>query len=177
MSNRRHPHVVNVEEVAADEQRQGAFGMRRRRLGPDGGSRALGCSHFELAPGQTAFPFHWHSAQEEGIFILEGSGKVRIGKDSVDVHAGDFIGLPPGPETAHALTNTGSAPMRYLCFSAPATPVTLDVVGYPDSKKVAYACGVDPIKGFRAGAWALKIVSDETPSLGYYDGEPLAESK
>jgi uncharacterized cupin superfamily protein len=174
---KRHANVVNVEDIAADEQGQGGFGSRRRRLSPDAGGRALGCSHFELLPGQTAFPFHWHSSQEESIFILEGSGQMRVGKDTVDVRAGDYIGLPPGPDMAHALTNNGSAPLRYLCFSATATPVSLDIVAYPDSKKVAYACGVDPVKGFRGGAWLLKIVDDKLPTLGYYDGETLAEKK
>jgi|HubBroStandDraft_1064217.scaffolds.fasta_scaffold967723_2 hypothetical protein len=28
-SARRHAHVVNIEEVAADEQGQGGFGLRR----------------------------------------------------------------------------------------------------------------------------------------------------
>src|SRR5215468_520832 len=119
MSERRHPHVVNVEDIAIDEQKQGAFGLRRRRLGPEGGSRALGCSWFEIAPGQTAFPFHFHSAIEEAIFILEGTGQARIGKDTVNVGAGDYIGLPPGPDVAHALTNTGTTPLRYLCMSSP----------------------------------------------------------
>ncbi|HEY8040327.1 MAG TPA: hypothetical protein VIF15_11065, partial [Polyangiaceae bacterium] len=62
---RRHPHVVNIDEIAPDQQEQGGFGLRRRRLGPEAGGRALGCSHFEIAPGKTAFPFHFHSAFEE----------------------------------------------------------------------------------------------------------------
>ena len=172
---RRHPNVINVEEVTAEEQKQGGFGFRRRRLGPEVATRALGATHFELAPGQTSFPFHFHSASEETIFILEGTGKARIGKDTVEVRAGDYLGMPPGPDSAHTMTNTGSTPLRYLCFSAPATPVTLDIVGYPDSKKVAFAAGVDPIKGFRGGTWAMNIVKMDQPPLGYYDDEPLAK--
>jgi len=172
---RRHAHVVNIDELAPDEQKQGLFGFRRRRFGPETGGRALGCSHFELSPGKTAFPFHFHSSQEEALFVLEGTGAVRIGKDQVDVRAGDYVALPAGPDSTHALTNTGAVPLRYLCMSAPATPVTLDIVGYPDSKKLAFASGVDPVKGFRAGSWVMKIIREEQPAVGYYDDEPLAK--
>jgi uncharacterized cupin superfamily protein len=173
--NRRHPHVVNVDEVPPDEQTVGAFGSRRRRLGPEAGGRALGCTHFELAPGKTAFPFHFHSAIEEALFILEGSGTARIGKDSVEVRGGDYVTFPAGPDSAHALTNSGPGPLRYLCMSGAATPTTLDIVGYPDSKKLAFASGVDPVKGFRGGAWVMKIIKEEQPPVGYYDDEPLAK--
>src|SRR5690349_6123539 len=155
MSERRHKQVVNIDEVTVREDGKGGFGFRARRLGPEASGRALGCSHLELAPGKTAFPFHFHSAIEEGIYVLEGTGTMRIGGDRVEVRAGDYIAFPAGPETSHQLTNTGETPLRYLALSAPATPVTMDIVIYPDSKKVAYASGVDPVKGPRAGGWIL----------------------
>ena len=176
-TSHRHPHVVNIEELAPEEQGQGGFGFRRRRLGPEAGGRSVGCSHFEVAPGKTAFPLHFHSAFEEAIYVLEGTGTLRIGAERVELRAGDYVGLPPGPEAVHALTNTGRDVLRYLCLSAPAVPMTLDVVVYPDSKKIAFASGVDPVKGFRGGTWAMKIISADQPSIGYYDGEPLAVSR
>ena len=65
-------------------------------------------------------------------------------------------------------------PLRYLALSAPATPSTLDIVGYPDSKKIGFAAGVDPAKGIRGGAWLMKLIKEEQPAVGYYDDEPLA---
>ena len=171
---RRHPHVVNIEDLPLEEQGQGDLVHRRRRLGPEAGGKALGCGYFELAPGKTAFPFHFHSAIEEAIYVLEGSGAARIGKDTVEVRSGDYLAFPAGPEAVHALTNTGTTPLRYLCMSAPAAPTTMDIVGYPDSKKFAFASGVDPVKGFRGGAWVVKIVKEEGPAVGYFDDEPLA---
>jgi uncharacterized cupin superfamily protein len=176
-STRRHPHVVNVDELVADQQAQGLFAFRRRRLGGEAGARAVGCTHFELAPGHTAFPYHFHSAIEESVFVLEGTGSARIGKDRVDVRAGDYIAFPAGPDCAHALTNTGMFPLRYLCVSGSATQTTMDIVGYPDSRKFAFASGVDPIKGFRGGAWVMKIVKEDSPAVGYFDDEPLAQRK
>src|SRR5579872_5800897 len=77
MSTKRHPQVVNIDEIAQREQGRGGFANRARRLGAEAGNRALGCSHFEIPPGKTAFPFHFHSAIEEAIYVLEGTGKLR----------------------------------------------------------------------------------------------------
>jgi uncharacterized cupin superfamily protein len=174
-AGRRHPNVVNVEEIEPVDQGKGNFGSRRRRLGAAAGGAALGCTHLEVAPGKTAFPFHFHSAFEEALFILEGEGAARIGKEAVAVRAGDYVVFPAGPTAPHALTNTGKAPLRYLALSSPATPATMDIVAYPDSKKVAFASGVDPIKGFRGGVWVMNLIKEDQPKLDYYDGEPLAE--
>jgi hypothetical protein len=53
----------------------------------------------------------------------------------------------------------------------------MDIVAYPDSKKVAYASGIDPVKGLRGGAWLMKLIKDDAPSVDYYEGEPLANKK
>jgi uncharacterized cupin superfamily protein len=176
-TSRRHAQVVNIDEITPEERGQGSFSFRQRRLGPHAGGRALGCSYYELPPGKTAFPFHFHSALEEGVFVLEGTGSMRVGKDTFDVRAGDYVAFPPGPDSSHQLANTGSVPMKYLCLSAPGTPATMDVVGYPDSKKLAFASGFDPVKGPRGGGWVFKLIKEDAPSAEYYDDEPLAKKQ
>src|SRR5438128_116854 len=113
---RRHPLVVNTEEVPAmdaakvfnrGEEELGAFGARMRRLGDAVGAKAFGCSYYEIDPGKMAFPFHFHIANEESILVVAGTGTMRIGEDEVAVRAGDYIAFPVGPEHAHQLKNTG----------------------------------------------------------------------
>jgi uncharacterized cupin superfamily protein len=174
--NRRHPQVVNIEDVQPRTQEQGAFGPLLRRLGNAAGGRALGCTYVELPPGKTSFPYHFHSAFEEALYVLEGRGTVRIGAERVALRAGDYVALPPGPTSAHALTNDGDGPLRYLALSSPASPATMDIVVYPDSKKISFAAGIEPGKTLRDG-WVMKIIKDEQPPVSYYDGEPLAGSK
>jgi hypothetical protein len=60
-------------------------------------------------------------------------------------------------------------------MSGPATPTTMDIVAYPDSKKVAFAAGIDPVKGLRAGGWFMKLIKDDQPSVDYYEGESIAD--
>jgi uncharacterized cupin superfamily protein len=154
---------------------QGDFSQRARRLGNAAGGRALGCVCYELPPGKTAFPFHFHSALEEAIYVLEGEGTLRVGKDQISVGQGDYVALPPGPDNAHALSNRGQGPLRYLCMSAPAIPMTLDIIAYPDSKKIAFAAGIEPGKeAWRDNAWIVKIIKEDQPPVGYFDDEPLA---
>jgi len=173
---RRHPNVVNLEELPAQEQGKGKLGHRSRRLGTATGGKSLGCSHYEVAPGMTAFPRHFHSLLEEGLYVLAGTGTLRIGEAEIPLRAGDYVSFPAGPEAVHALTNSGSEPLRYLALSAPATHIGADIVAYPDSKKIGFVSGVDPVKGWRGGAWLMKIVSAEAPNLDYYLDEPLAKS-
>jgi uncharacterized cupin superfamily protein len=81
MNARRHPHVVNVDEVDAMERPKGRFAVKAKRLGAPAGARGIGCNWMELQPGKTSFPFHYHTGIEEGLFILAGSGELRIGTD------------------------------------------------------------------------------------------------
>jgi uncharacterized cupin superfamily protein len=168
MAEKRHPQVVNLSDVAVRTQAHGKFEFSGKRIWPEAGGKSLACSWYEVPPGKQAFPHHFHSSFEESIFILEGTGVARIGEARVDVGPGDYISYPPGPECAHSLLNSGSVPLRYLSMS---TVHSLDIVVYPDSKKIAFASGVDAAKGMRAGgAWVSKIIKEQ-PSVDYYEGE------
>jgi uncharacterized cupin superfamily protein len=172
MDHRRHPQIVNLDEVSAQDQARGGFGYRARRLAAATNARALGCTHFEIPPGKTAFPFHFHGNAEEAIYILEGVGRMRLGERKIEVKAGDYAAFLPGPDSAHALTNTGDAPLRYLALSSPVASETMvDVCVYPDSKKVAY--GAAPWGADWRDAWSRGRLKEQ-PGCDYYLDEPLA---
>ncbi len=49
-----------------DEPREWpGFRARRARIGRQTGSRRVGASHWELSPGEAAYPYHWHVAEED----------------------------------------------------------------------------------------------------------------
>ncbi|MBZ0231338.1 MAG: cupin domain-containing protein [Deltaproteobacteria bacterium] len=173
-ASRRHPNVVNVSEVEGQERSAGTrFGAVRKNLGAASGGRALGCTWHEVAPGRAAYPRHFHTANEEAVYVLEGTGTVRIGEDTIAIGAGDFIGMPVGPEHAHQLVNTGAAPLRYLAFS---TMHDVEIVGYPDSKKIGAMAAADLRAAFtgQAKLWVAHI-GREADSVGYFDGEDTGE--
>jgi uncharacterized cupin superfamily protein len=166
MSERRHPNVVNRDEVDAFPMEKGKHRMKIRRLGATAGGNMIGASLTEVAPGSVSFPLHYHCATEEAIYVLRGSGVARIGDKRVPVREGDWIAFPVGPEHPHQMINEGTEPLVYLCVSASVHKV--DVVGYPDSKKVAATAGTfdKPIH---------RWISRQGESLDYWEGEPDAK--
>ena len=160
--------VLNVEDANPMVMEKGSrFGSTIRPLAGPTGATKIGCNHYEVAPGRSAFPFHYHCAIEEALYILEGTGTLRLGDARREVRPGDWVSLPAGPDHAHQLLNTGTGPLRYLCLSSKATA---DVVVYPDSDKVAAMAS--PSVNFFDTPWVKKIfrAADE---VDYYDGEDI----
>jgi uncharacterized cupin superfamily protein len=145
--------------VLCDDQNvdHGKFKFRRKRLGAAAGGKAIGTSWFELPPGKRAFPFHFHLANEEAIYILEGEGTLRLGEETHPLRAGDYVTFNPGPP-GHQVINTGSALLRYLSFSTMLEP---EVAVYPDSKKT----------GVLARRMGFASVHKDGNEVDYYEGE------
>jgi Uncharacterized conserved protein, contains double-stranded beta-helix domain len=162
----KHEHVIQLSEVPVEKinaPEGSAFGGQRQRVGPQIGARKLGYSFFKVPPGKAAFPYHTHSGNEEMIYIIDGAGVLRFGKEEIAVAAGSVIACPPGGDYAHQLINTGAGELHYLVVSTMDYP---DLSEYPDSNKVGAYGGpaVGPNVGFRA-----LYVRDQ--KVNYYDGE------
>jgi uncharacterized cupin superfamily protein len=169
MADRRHPSVVNLNEVEAVSNEKGTrFSSLGRHLGHYSGGKAIGCSWYEVPPGKAAWPYHYHTANEESLFILEGTGVLRIGKEELEVGPGDYASFPVGPDHAHQLRNSGTTPLRYLCFS---TMNPVEIVGYPDSDKV----GAGAWKADRSAPFVRVMLRRADGNVDYWDGEPIDE--
>jgi uncharacterized cupin superfamily protein len=78
----RPSNVVGEGDFGWSEQRHGKkFGHRRKPLGSTAGGQRVGCSLYEVEPGRAAFPRHYRLANEEAIYVLEGSGTLRLGRE------------------------------------------------------------------------------------------------
>ena len=142
------------------------FDARMGMIGPRIGAKLLGYNITAVPPGKRAFPFHNHMVNEEMFFVLEGSGEVRIGKDTHAIRAGDIIACPPGgDETAHQLVNTGAIELRYLAVSTKLSP---EVCTYPDTGKFA----VSVADAHAApGQWRFRHVGRPGDAHDYWEGE------
>jgi uncharacterized cupin superfamily protein len=138
----RSPNLVNADDLPwVDEARGERFGFRRRQLGAAAGGRMLGCSLYELPPGRCSWPYHYHLANEEAIYVLEGEGTLRLAGTERALRPGDYVALPPGEGSAHQVVNRSGAPLRYLCFS---TMVEPEISVYPESGKIGVFAGSAP---------------------------------
>jgi uncharacterized cupin superfamily protein len=83
-----------------------------------------------IAPGQTPYPFHSHSAQWEFYHVISGQGLAREEDGRVPIEAGDAFVFGPGE--AHQLINNGTEDLvLYVIADNP-----IGESGYfPDSKK------------------------------------------
>jgi uncharacterized cupin superfamily protein len=165
-SSRRHANVVHRDEIEPYEMHRGKHHHRGRQLGGPAGSRQLGGTLIELPPGAISFPFHYHCANEEAVYVISGRGTVRLGEARVAVRAGDWIAHPTGAAHAHQMINDSDEPLVYLCIS---TKHTCEVAGYPDSGKLAMLVR-EPGKDAPV---LRRLIRDE--SLDYWDGEPDAK--
>ena len=144
---------MNLSDPDFDEPREvEGFRARRARIGRQLGSEKLGLSFWELAPGQAAYPYHWHLTEEELLVVMEGAPSLRTPDGWRELEEGEVIAFPRGEEGGHQLVNRTEETVRFLAFS---TSVVAEVVMYPDSGKL----GADGHK-FR--------LSDE---VDYYEGE------
>ncbi|MGI8540640.1 MAG: cupin domain-containing protein [Rubrobacteraceae bacterium] len=162
-----HSNVVNERDIEWAEVSHGErFGHRRKSLGAAIGGGKLGASIYEVPPGKRAWPRHYHLANEEAIYVLGGSGALRIGDDEIPVSKGDYATLPAGEAGAHQLVNTSDDNLTYLCFSTMDTP---DVMVYPDSDKLGVFGGAAP-GGPKEKRTFSKFLA-ASPEVGYFDGE------
>lgn len=163
----RRPNVASEDELRWVEHAHGEnFGYRRKSLSTATAGEKLGCSLYEVEPGKRAWPYHYHGANEEAIYILEGAGTLRIGDEEVPLSRGDYATFPSGSEGGHQLVNTSDATLRYLCFSTMMEP---DAMVYPDSGKVGIFLGAAP--GGPKEKRTLSGFFREEDGVDYYEGE------
>ena len=112
---------------------------------------------YELPPGKSAYPYHYHLKNEETFFILRGEGLLRTSEGVRTVKAGDLLFFPAGETGAHKLTNTSDTEMLvYIDFDI---VHDLDVAVYSDSGKLGI-WGKDTNRIYR--------LDDD---VDYYEGE------
>jgi uncharacterized cupin superfamily protein len=86
----------------------------KRQLGNALGLTKIGINHTTLPPGKESSMRHWHSHEEEFIFVL--SGEVVLCTDAGEqlLTAGTCCGFPLGTTDGHQLVNRSNAPAVYL---------------------------------------------------------------
>lgn len=154
--------MANVYAPEFDEPREHeGFRARRARLGHQLGTERIGVSLWEVPPGEKAYPYHFHLAEEEVLVVLEGSPTLRAPAGTRLLERGEVVRFPVGEEGAHQLANEGTEPVRLLAVSTHGTP---DVVIYPDSDKL----GAAERRPESDGRKHYFRIGDE---VGYWDGE------
>ena len=132
---------INTDDLAWTTQDDGGMHLRRKQLGEAVDGEELGCSLYELPAGERAWPYHYHTANEEALFVLAGSGSLRADSEMHALQEGDYVTFPADESGAHRVINDSEGTLRYLVVSTMTEP---DVTVYPDSEKFGVYVGSPP---------------------------------
>lgn len=89
-------------------------GRHRRRLGDAVGLKNFGVNLTRLDPGAESSMRHWHTKQDEFIYVLEGAITLVTDAGRQKLVAGSAAGFPAGTADAHQLVNDTDRPAFYL---------------------------------------------------------------
>ncbi|HWE07682.1 MAG TPA: cupin domain-containing protein [Rhizomicrobium sp.] len=86
----------------------------RQRLGNAGGLTDFGVNLMRLPPGNWSSQRHWHSHEDEFVYILEGEVVLIEDDGEMVLRAGDCAAFPKASGNGHHLINRSSAMALYL---------------------------------------------------------------
>ncbi len=89
-------------------------GRTRRRLGQAGGLRDFGVNLMTLPPGGWSSQRHWHSHEDELVYVREGELTLVEDAGETLLHAGDCAAFPKASGNGHHLVNRAGTIARYL---------------------------------------------------------------
>lgn len=98
-----------------------------------GGLSQFGALVETLEPGSRSSIKHWHSAEDEMVFVLDGEVILIEGDTETILHPGDAATFKAGEPTGHYLHNRTDQPTRYLVVG---TRAPIDTITYPDHNRV-----------------------------------------
>jgi len=88
-----------------------------------------------LEPGSLSSLKHWHSAEDELIYILEGEVTLIEGETETLLRTGDAAAFKAGIPVGHHLHNRSGRPSRCLVVG---TRAPVDIIAYPDHDRVCH---------------------------------------
>jgi uncharacterized cupin superfamily protein len=86
----------------------------KRRLGDACGLTRFGVNLVTLGPGAQSALRHWHTLEDEFVYLLEGELVLVTNEGEQVLSAGMCAGYPAGAKNAHHFVNRSAAPARYL---------------------------------------------------------------
>jgi len=154
--------MANINDPSfEDGERPRGFRSRRARIGYELGTERIGCSLWELPPGEAAYPYHFHYSDEELVIVLNGRPTLRTHDGRRRLEEGEAVAFPLGEAGAHQLLNETEETVRFLAVSSHGRP---DIVVYPDSGKIGVGERLP-----RGGG--LRSFFPRDAEVGYWHGE------
>lgn len=104
-------------------------GRSRQRVGNAAGLTNFGVNLTTLAPGSQSALKHWHSTQDEFVYVVQGELWLVTDSGEDKLSAGEMAGFVASVADGHHLVNRSNCLAVYLEIGDRTTP---DQVNYPD---------------------------------------------
>src|SRR6202049_3534726 len=101
----------------------------RQRLGDSAGLTDFGVNLLRLPPGCWSSQRHWHQAEDEFVYVLEGEVVLVENEGETLLRPGDAAGWKAGVANGHCLINRSN---RDAVFLEIGTRASREVASYPD---------------------------------------------
>ncbi len=89
-------------------------GRVRRRLGEAGALRDIGINLTALPPGGWSSQRHWHSHEDEFVYVLQGELVLIENEGETVLRAGECAAFPKGTGNGHHMVNRSTMTALYL---------------------------------------------------------------
>jgi uncharacterized cupin superfamily protein len=133
--------IINPEEVPSQEStnypaefKSIVVGRIRQRLGNFAGLKNFGVNQVRLLPGSASALRHWHSHQDEFIYVLEGELTLITDAGEEILTPGMAAGFPANEANGHHLVNRSNQDAIYLEVGDRSAS---DTANYPDNDLIA----------------------------------------
>jgi uncharacterized cupin superfamily protein len=125
--------IANVKVEASsnypEPYRAAVAGRSRQRLGNAVRLDQFGVNLTRLKPGAQSSQRHWHAAEDEFVYVLEGEVVLCENDGETILQPGDAAGFKAGAANGHCLVNRSARDAVYLEIG---TRAAREQVDYPD---------------------------------------------
>jgi uncharacterized cupin superfamily protein len=108
---------------------------REEWISEPGGLTQVGAFIHVLAPGTRSSIKHWHEAEDELVYVLEGELTVIEGEEEHVLKSGDAAAFPKGSPVGHYLWNRSAVLVRCMIIG---TRAEVDRITYPDHDRILH---------------------------------------
>jgi uncharacterized cupin superfamily protein len=129
--------VITPDRLVVEENPSDAAHEPNRTLwiSEAGGLTQFGAFIEVLQPGSRSSIKHWHSAEDEMVYVLEGEITLIEGDMETVLRPGDAATFQAGVTVGHFLENRSAKATRCLVVG---TRSAVDTITYPDLDRVCY---------------------------------------
>lgn len=103
----------------------------RRRLGDAAGLTQFGVNLLRLPPGSWSSQRHWHSGEDEFVYVLEGELVLVCDDGEELLRAGECAGFKAGEQVGHHLQNRSALDALVLEVGTRSPSPEAELVDYP----------------------------------------------